>query len=176
MTIARTRHLPAGSAAEIPTHFLYPGTVFIHPEPHRVTTVLGSCISVCLWDRSAGVGGINHFLLPLWNGEGLSTPRYGNIAIERLLEGMLRLGCRRESMVAKVFGGATMWSNPNGLIAIGKRNVELAWKMLQEQQIPILGSQVGGDVGRKIIFHSGTGEVMLRRCAPARPCAPASLP
>jgi len=68
-----------------------------------------------------------------------------------------------------------MWSNPNGLIAIGKRNVDLAWKMLQEQQIPILGSQVGGDVGRKIIFHTGTGEVMLRRCAPSRPGVPVSF-
>jgi len=162
-------------ATGIPAHFLYPGTVFSAPEPHRVTTVLGSCVSVCLWDRKAGIGGINHFMLPLWNGEGLSTPRYGNIAIDRLFEGMLRLGCRREGLIAKIFGGAALWSNPRGLLAVGDRNVELARQTLREQGIPILASQVGGDVGRKIIFHTGTGEVMLRRCAPSRPGVPVSF-
>ena len=161
---------------DIPAHFLYPGTVFAPPVPHRVTTVLGSCVAVCLWDRKAGVGGINHFMIPLWNGEGLSTPRYGNIALDRLLDGMLRLGCRRESLIAKVFGGSALWSNSSGLLAVGERNVELARQTLREQGIPILSSQVGGDVGRKIIFNTGTGEVMLRRSPPARPSAPASFP
>jgi GGDEF domain-containing protein/chemotaxis receptor (MCP) glutamine deamidase CheD len=104
------------------SHYLYPGGIFAaDPRPHRVTTVLGSCVSVCLWDRVRGVGGINHFLLPLWNGDGLPTPRYGNIAIAALIDRMLALGCSRENLRAKLFGGAAMWENPNGLLAVGER-------------------------------------------------------
>jgi chemotaxis protein CheD len=166
----------AAAVSNSPSHFLYPGAIFIHPEPHLVTTVLGSCVSVCLWDRATRIGGINHFLLPLWNGEGLSTPRYGNIAIDRLIARMLHLGCRRESMIAKIFGGAAMWSNPCGLITIGERNVTLARQVLQTQRIPIFSSEVGGGVGRKIIFDTGTGQVRLRRCVPSPSCVPASFP
>ena len=67
-------------------HYLYPGTLFVHRQPHRITTVLGSCVSVCLWNQTARLGGINHYLLPLWNGEGLQTPKYGNIAIVKLID------------------------------------------------------------------------------------------
>lgn len=153
------------AVSNLPTHFLYPGTLFTHPKAHLVTTVLGSCVAVCLWDRVAKIGGINHFLLPLWNGEGLSTPRYGNVAIVNLIEKMLHLGCRKGTLIAKVFGGAAMWSNPNGLLAVGERNVSLARQLLQEYRIPILGSEVGGGVGRKIFFETGTGKVLLRRCS-----------
>ena len=76
------------------SHYLYPGELFVHREPHVVSTVLGSCISVCLWDPERRLGGINHFLLPLWNGEGLPTPKYGNIAISRLIEKMEALGAQ----------------------------------------------------------------------------------
>lgn len=151
-----------------PSYFLYPGALFTHPEPHLVTTVLGSCVAVCLWDRTARIGGINHYLLPLWNGEGLSSPRYGNIAIVKLIDRMLRLGCRTENMTAKVFGGASSWSNPNGLLAVGERNVALARQLLREHRIPILGSEVGGEVGRKIVFDTGTGAIVLRRCRTPR--------
>lgn len=154
-------------ALSTPTHFLYPGAIFIHPEPHRVTTVLGSCVSVCLWDREKRIGGMNHFLLPLWNGEGLSTPRYGNIAIEKLIDRMMYLGCGKDGMIAKIFGGSAMWCTPSGLLTIGERNVALARQILQTHRIPIFSSEVGGNAGRKIIFDTGTGQVMLRRSAPS---------
>jgi len=145
------------------SHYLYPGGLFADFRPHRVTTVLGSCVSVCLWDKARGVGGINHYLLPLWNGEGLPTPRYGNIAIASLVDRMLGLGCSRETLCAKLFGGAAMWENSNGLLAVGERNIDLAWRLLDEYRIPVVASDLGGDVGRKIIFDSATGTVLLRR-------------
>jgi chemotaxis protein CheD len=145
------------------SHYLYPGGIFADPRPHRVTTVLGSCVSVCLWDPVCRVGGINHYLLPLWNGEGLPTPRYGNVAIDHLVERLLILGCNRGRLAAKLFGGAAMWENPNGLLSVGERNIDLARRTLERHRIPVVGADVGGDAGRKIIFDTGSGSVLLRR-------------
>jgi len=153
------------------SYYLYPGGLFAAPEPHRVTTVLGSCVAVCLWDPLRRIGGINHYLLPLWNGEGLPTPRYGNIAIDALLERMLTLGAARSGLQAKVFGGAAMWENSNGLLAVGERNIALARRQLERQGIPVVAADVGGDSGRKIIFETATGSVLLRRNRPLVPAA-----
>ncbi|MHB8708240.1 MAG: chemotaxis protein CheD [Desulfuromonadales bacterium] len=148
--------------AAVNRHYLYPGTLFAHREPHLVTTVLGSCVSVCLWDQTARIGGINHYLLPLWNGEGLPTPKYGNIAIAKLVEKVQALGAGSK-LIAKVFGGASMWEKTDGLLAVGQRNIELAVELLDQQRIPVISSDLGGPVGRKIIFHTGDGTVLLKR-------------
>jgi chemotaxis protein CheD len=152
-----------GGLVEPKSHYLYPGALFVHPEPHLVTTVLGSCVAVCLWEPQLACGGINHFLLPLWNGEGLPTPRYGNVAIPLLVEQLTALGARRERLQAKLFGGASMWQGSEGLLAVGERNIALARTQLGELHVPILAADVGGTMGRKLVFNSGTGEVLLRR-------------
>lgn len=144
-------------------HYLFPGALFAEAEPHAVTTVLGSCIAVCLWDPAKRLGGINHYLLPLWNGEGLPTPRYGNVAIPRLIEKLVALGADPKKLQAKVFGGAALWRNAEGLTSIGERNFELAQDLLREARIPIVNTDVGGNRGRKIIFNTAEGSVMLRR-------------
>lgn len=148
---------------DLPTRYLYPGELFLPREPHIVSTVLGSCISVCLWDPSLRLGGINHYLLPLWNGDGLPTPKYGNIAITRLAEKMLNFGSSPTKMQAKIFGGAAMWNATEGLLAVGVRNIELAEHQLRELQISIVASDVGGTQSRKVIFNTGDGSVLLRR-------------
>lgn len=127
-----------------------------------MTTVLGSCVSVCIWHPKAQVGGINHYLLPLWNGEGLPTPKYGNIAIARLIEKVRRIAGEGE-LIAKVFGGASMWSRTEGALAVGERNVELAFKQLEEEKIKVISQDVWGEMGRKVIFDTKTGSVLLRR-------------
>jgi len=144
------------------THYLFPGTIFVHKDQHLVTTVLGSCVSVCIWHPKAQVGGINHYLLPLWNGEGLPTPKYGNIAIARLIEKVRRIAGEGE-LIAKVFGGASMWSRTEGALAVGERNVELAFKQLEEEKIKVISQDVWGEMGRKVIFDTKTGSVLLRR-------------
>lgn len=146
-----------------PRHYLYPGTIFVHRQPHLVTTVLGSCVSVCLWNQAAQLGGINHYLLPLWNGEGLPTPKYGNIAIAKLVEKVQSLSNPGDKLVAKVFGGASMWETTVGLLAIGQRNIEFAIEALEQYRIPIVSSDLGGQQGRKLIFNSCDGTVLLRR-------------
>ncbi len=74
------------------SHYLYPASLFADKEPHVVTTILGSCVAVCLYDSVLNQGGINHYMLPLWTGQGLASPRYGNCAIDRLIERMIAGG------------------------------------------------------------------------------------
>lgn len=137
--------------------------IFAETENCSITTILGSCISVCLWDPILRVGGMNHFLLPFWNGEGLQTPKYGNVAIPMLIEKMIALGCRKENLMAKVFGGSNMLETSSGLLNIGERNTLLADKMLADEKIGILSRDAGGNSGRKIMFVSNTGEVFVKR-------------
>jgi chemotaxis protein CheD len=144
-------------------HFLYPGTIFAEPEEYQISTVLGSCVAVCLWDKVACCGGMNHIMLPLWNGEGLATPKYGNIAMEKLLTKVLSIGGRKEHLVAKVFGGANVSGTGLDLYMIGDRNITLALEMLDEFRIPVVARDVGGRVGRKIIMNSRTGVVLVGR-------------
>lgn len=145
--------------------FLYAGTIFARQGRHTVVTVLGSCISVCLWDPRLRIGGINHFMLPLWNGEGLPSPRYGNIAIEKLIDRMVRLGSFRKGLKAKVFGGASTARNSKGLLSVGDRNIITAEDLLREEGIPIISADVGGSNGRKLIFDTETGSVLVKKLA-----------
>ena len=142
-------------------HFLFPGTIFAEPLEYRISTVLGSCVAVCLWDQVARRGGMNHMMLPLWNGEGLATPKYGNIAMEKLLGKVLSIGCRHEHLVAKVFGGANVSGTGLEVFMIGDRNITLAFQKLEEFRIPVVAKDVGGRVGRKIIMNTGTGVVLV---------------
>lgn len=147
-------------------HFLYPGTLFADRREYLISTVLGSCVSVCLWDSIARRGGMNHFMLPLWNGEGLATPKYGNVAIEKLLARLLGMECRRERLTAKVFGGANVTGSGNDVFMIGDRNITLACQLLEDYAIPVVASDTGGQLGRKIIMNSASGKVLMARVTP----------
>ena len=154
-----------------PMHYLQPCMIFADREEHRVCTILGSCISVCLFDPQLGLGGINHFMLPLWNGEGLPTPKYGNIAIEKLIEKMLRLQGREERLIAKVFGGARVLQGDNPVFGVGDRNISLAREALAAHGIRIACAEVGGTCGMRIEFNTRTGKVLLARLSPGAPNA-----
>jgi chemotaxis protein CheD len=144
------------------TKYIYSSGLFVSKNPVILNTILGSCISVCLWDSSRKTGGMNHYMLPLWNGNGLASPKYGNIAIEQLIRKMIMQGCAKESMVAKVFGGARMLQDQSQIFDIGKRNIALAQELLGEQKIRIVAQSTGGERGRKIFFNTHTGEVLQR--------------
>jgi chemotaxis protein CheD len=143
-------------------HYLYPSAIFASAHPHEVSTVLGSCVSVCLWDTRLKFGGINHFMLPLWNGEGLPTPKFGNIALEKLLEKMQHLGATKSGLVAKVFGGAKQLEKGKSVFNVGEKNIVLAFDLLKEAGIPIISHHVGGEKGRKLKFSTHTGEVLMK--------------
>lgn len=143
----------------IKTHYLYPSTLFASTEAHLVTTILGSCIAVCLYDTKLKHGAINHYMLPLWNGNGLATPKFGNIAIEKLIGKMMDFGSNKSDLIAKVFGGS---NQSNAMFNIGERNTQVAIDLLKQHQIKIIAQSCRGQVGRKIIFNTQTSEVMMK--------------
>ena len=128
-----------------------------------ITTVLGSCVAVCLYDAALEVGGMNHYQMPIWDGRELASPKYGNIAIEKLIEKMMHLGSDPDRLVAKVFGGSQILQSSNPVLNIGKRNIEVSEYVLEKFKIPIVVSNVGGRAGRKLIYNTESGVVMLKR-------------
>jgi chemotaxis protein CheD len=144
---------------ETPSHFLYPSALFASREPYIINTILGSCVGVCLYDPILRIGGINHYMLPLWNGQGLASPKYGNIAISKLVEKMISLGCNPSTLKGKVFGGANIFESNLLQFQIGERNIAIAVDLLREYKIQVVSSSVGGSVGRKIQFFTETGVV-----------------
>ncbi len=150
-------------------YHLNPCMLVARREEVEVTTILGSCVSVCLWNPRLACGGMNHYMLPLWNGDGLPTPKYGNVAIEKLIERLQQLGCRKDDLVAKCFGGASMIQGTSGLMQIGERNIEVAVDLLDRHRISTVAHQVGGLQGRKISFNTRTGVVLVSRIAALGP-------
>ncbi|HXN80955.1 MAG TPA: chemotaxis protein CheD [Myxococcales bacterium] len=136
--------------------YLHPGDLVASATPVEVSTVLGSCVSVFLWDAETGVGGVNHFVLPLGHG-----PRYGSAAVPELLRRVNALGARRGHLRAHVYGGAGMMGKgPSESTGLG--NVRQAISMLAEAHIPITDQHVGGTRGRSLIFSTLDGTVRLR--------------
>ena len=126
------------------------------------TTVLGSCVAVCLHDGQAGVGGMNHFLLaeppPLTNEDARLLNRYGVHSMELLINAMLKRGASRQNLKARIYGGATM---RQGLGEIGNNNIRFARRFLDSENISILGENVAGVVARRVEFRPVAG---LSRC------------
>jgi len=127
-----------------------------------INTILGSCVAVCLYDPVLQIGGMNHYMLPLWNGNGLASPKYGNIAIEKLIASMEMKGAARNRIYAKVFGGGEVLDNASGSFKIGPRNIEVAKRLLSDNNIAIKASHTGGKLGRKIQYNSYTSEVKMK--------------
>jgi len=156
---------PAPEAARLPGVYLHPGQLWVSEDPCAVTTILGSCVAVGLWDPSAEVGGLCHFLLPQWSGSGTASARFGNVAVERLAEGVCAKGARRERLLAKIFGGACVIAALRGGIHLGQRNVELARELVANAGIPVVAEDALGTRGRKLIFHTHDGAAWVRLLA-----------
>ncbi len=144
------------------SHHLHQATLFTSRQPCEVTTILGSCVAVCLWDRRLQIGGINHYVLPLWNGEGLATPKYGNIANQKLIGKLVDMGSSPADLIAKVFGGAQQLISGHSVFTVGERNVQIALEMLKEYNIPVASMHTGGKQGRHLKFIVVTGEVWMK--------------
>jgi chemotaxis protein CheD len=143
--------------------YLHPGFVHASLEPTEATTILGSCVAVCLWDQRLQVGGANHFLLPRGGGADNASARFGDIAIRILVSELTRLGCQPRALQAKVFGGAAVVEAFRGRDNhLGAQNVELALALLRELEIPVVARDVEGHRGRKVIFHTDTGIALVR--------------
>lgn len=131
-----------------------------------ITTVLGSCVSTCLWDPVERIGGMNHFMLP---GDGAASrspwaasARFGVYAMEVVINEMIRLGADRRRLVAKVFGGARLLAGFDRL-DVGAKNVEFVLEFLQVEGIRVLGQDLLDVCPRKVNFFVESGKVQLKR-------------
>jgi chemotaxis protein CheD len=105
---------------------------------------------------------MNHYLLPFWNGNGLQSPRFGNIAIPKLIETMMAKGSSPKILQAKIFGGASMNIGGSEAMMIGEKNILVAREILKEYRISIVAEDTGGQNGRKIQFDLERGKVLLK--------------
>lgn len=150
---------------------ILPGEFYITTENIAIATTLGSCISACIWDFKTGVGGMNHFMLPLtekeahevnWGqrGETSDATRYGNYAMEHLINVILTHGGQRGNLRAKVFGGGKVLKQMSD---IGLRNINFVLTYLKDENIVIDKSDLGSFFPRKVIFEPATGKAFVKR-------------
>ncbi len=139
------------------------GDIVVCREPAVLETVLGSCVSVCLYDEFLGAGGMNHFLVPV-NLYGLKNPTYsGHESIKRLIENFISSGTNPLSIKAKVFGGGKLIRDIGGNLDIGAENIKIAKEMLKKYGIPIINELTSPEFAMKIIFYTATGRVFVRK-------------
>jgi chemotaxis protein CheD len=137
---------------------LWAGDIFVSEKPIRMTTVLGSCVAVCLYDNLHCFGGMNHFLLPSV-GEG---GRHGAWSIRELYQRMLNLGSRPRNLQAKIFGGGSPLALANDASAVGPANARVAFETLLNLRVNVIGDSVGGNAGMRIYFENWSGLVLVR--------------
>ncbi|MUG05127.1 chemotaxis protein CheD [Bombella sp. ESL0378] len=128
------------------------------------STLLGSCISVCMYDPYAGVGGMNHFLLPGEDCVGSSSSTaylYGVNAMNHLIERLIKAGCVRERLECKAFGGASVLSVASD---IGQKNVDFLWDYVKRTHLHCVAYSLGGHKVRRIRFWPTTGKVLQHKC------------
>lgn len=139
------------------------GGVYVSPDPSVIRTVLGSCISVCLRDPVARVGGMNHFMLPdSANGDGDST-RYGVHAMEMLINGCMGHGADRYRLEAKVFGGGHVLKTSVSDGSVPQKNIAFAFTFLELEHIKVITKDIGGYAARSVFFFTDTGKVLMKR-------------
>ena len=141
------------------------GDFFATTKKEGIATVVGTCITTCLYEDGGGIGGMNHFLIPgdFRDEEIFLSPiaRYGMYAMELLLGELIKLDADRSKLRAKVFGGAdTLGAASSG---IGANNVKFVKTYLKMEDIPIASINVGGGYARKIFFFPDTGKVMMKK-------------
>lgn len=151
--------------SSLSSHFLHVGEVHVSVRPQSIVLILGSCVAVCAWDPGTGIGGATHYLLPSWDGKGAPSARYGNVAITTLLQRLADAGARHDQLYAKVFGGGRLFeTTPNSSTNktdLGARNIEIAAEILLKERIPNDASLVGGNRGKRILFHTSTGQTSV---------------
>jgi chemotaxis protein CheD len=148
--------------SELKRFDVFTGKYIITSVPALLTTILGSCISVCLWDRELRMAGMNHYLLPGTPGDMAGHMNRGVTSVRLLIEGMLNRKAQLKNLEAKVFGGCNSLSPNFDVFRTGEQNAVVAFQMLKEYGIRVTASNVGGAHGRKIVFNSVTGKVRMR--------------
>ena len=155
---------------QTPAEKILPGVCYVSAQGEMIATVLGSCVAACIRDRVIGIGGMNHFMLPVQASQSVS-PRnslinpelcYGNWAMEYLINAILKLGGRRENLEIKLFGGGRVLAGMTN-IDIGNRNIEFVLRYMKTEKLNVVAKDLGGELPRKILYFPDTGTVKMRR-------------
>jgi chemotaxis protein CheD len=156
-------------ANEIIAAKILPGEYYVTQENELITTVLGSCVSACIRDKEAGIGGMNHFMLPITTSEKLKNSsaaivgqatRYGNYAMEHLINTILSHGGKRKNLEVKVFGGGKIIPT---LTDVGIKNIDFVLDYLEQEGLRLLSHDLGDIYPRKIIYFPQTGRVRMKK-------------
>jgi chemotaxis protein CheD len=149
---------------------ILPGEYYASNKNEIIYTILGSCISVVLYDPLLKIGGMNHFMLPEEGKKSdkdffeTQSGRYGINAMELLINSLLKLGTTKSRITAKIFGGSKVLNVINEKrISIADQNIDFAFKFMETENIPVVSSDTGGTNTRKILFYSGTGKVFQQK-------------
>jgi len=149
---------------------ILPGEFYMTTSDVVIATTLGSCISACIWDERAKIGGMNHFMLPLTTKEAheinwgqrekmSDATRYGNFAMEHLINTILRSGGRRINLRAKLFGGGKMLHQMSD---VGQKNADFALAYLEQESIIVDKCDLGDVFPRKVLFEPFSGRVFVK--------------
>ena len=153
------------------------GTHAVSDDPNTVlVSILGSCVSTCLWDETARIGGMNHFLLPESTSSDTEATLFGAYAMELLINELLKSGARKDKLRGKLFGGGRI---VNGLSDIGAKNGAFAKRFLEREGIPCVSESLGGDRARRIRFWPVDGraqQLLLKSAAEVNAVAPPKPP
>lgn len=157
----------------LPAAKILPGEFYVSEHGEMIVTVLGSCVSACIRDKVRGVGGMNHFMLPVksehsgsWGRNPTSNEtRYGNWAMEYLINEILKLGGTRRNMEVKIFGGGSVIDNMGD---VGLRNIEFVEEYLALEGLAISARDVGGIYPRKVLYFPDTGAVKVKKLKTVR--------
>jgi chemotaxis protein CheD len=148
---------------------ILPGEYYVTKSDEAVATTLGSCIAACVRDSVARIGGMNHFMLPATDGGGSDTykatglgasTRYGNFAMEHLINGILRIGGRRENLEVKIFGGGRIIGK---MTDVGMRNIQFVREYLKTERVRLVAEDVGDIYPRMTVYFPATGEAKVKR-------------
>lgn len=150
---------------------ILPGEFYMTSEKMAIATTLGSCVSACIWDVKLGIGGMNHFMLPLtekeahevdWGQRGLASDatRYGNFAMEHLINLIIRCGGSKNSLKCKIFGGGKVLRQMSD---VGERNIAFVRNYLATEGMDIESEDVGSIFPRKILFEPFSGRAFVKR-------------
>jgi len=149
---------------------ILPGEFYVSKTDEAISTVLGSCISACIWDEKMGIGGMNHFMLPVkgdsvghngWQNNNSYTCRYGLWAMEYLINEILKYGGNRQNLQVKLFGGGNVLRNMSS--DVGGKNIQFAKEYIENEKLPVVGSDVGGPWPRKVLFYPETGRALVKK-------------
>lgn len=145
---------------------IVPGEYYVTRRAMVLVTVLGSCVAACIRDKTNGIGGMNHFMLPKsthekggWNS---ASARYGAYAMEVMINQILKQGAKRENLEAKLFGGGAVIKNMSAM-NVGDDNAKFALDYLRKEQIPVISEDLLGSFPRKVYYFPQTGKVLVKK-------------